>query len=466
MERLSGLDASFLYLETRSQLMHIVGLIELDPNTVEGGYSFEKMRDELSRRIGALPTFRRKVRDSIINLDHPVWVEDRNFDIERHVHRVAVPAPGGQHELADFCAHIAGVPLDRSKPLWEMWVIEGLADGKIAVLLRMHHAGVDGVTASDLLAQLCTLTPEPPELDKEVLSHTAGDATFAGLALDGAWQVARRPLSFARLLPKTAQLPFDWISRALRNEAMPAPFRAPRTSFNKSITAHRSIAYTQVSLSDLKRIKDHFDVKINDVVLSVCAGALRTYLENNDELPEQPLVAMVPVSVHGDNDDDLVTQGTNKVTGMFTKLPSNIEDPVERIQTIGEQVRTAKDHHGSMDSNLLRGWAQFVPPATLGMAMKLYASQELAERHPVIYNLVISNVPGPDFPLYYLGAKIEAMYPLGPVFHGAGMNITVFSQNGLLNIGVIACKELVPDPWPLMRAFEEEVKSLLEACDP
>jgi hypothetical protein len=410
--------------------MHIIGLIELDPETVQGGYSFAKMRDELERRIGALPTFRRKLRDSILNLDHPVWVEDRNFDIERHVHRVAVPAPGGQQELADFCAHIAGVPLDRSKPLWEMWVIEGLADGKIAVLLRMHHAGV------------------------------------AGLAADGALQIARRPLSFARLLPKTAQVPFEWVSRALRGEAMPAPFRAPRTLFNRSITPHRSIAYTQVSLTDLKRIKDHFDVKLNDVVLSVCAGALRSYLDERGDLPEQPLVAMVPVSVHGDNDDDLVTEGTNKVTGMFTKLATDVADPVERITTIGEQVRKSKDHHGSMDSNLLRGWAQFIPPATMGLAMKLYSSNELAEHHPPVFNLVISNVPGPDFPLYYLGAKIDAMYPLGPVFHGSGINITVFSQNGQLNIGAIACKEHVPDPWPLMRAFEHEVKALLEACDP
>ncbi|PXW35685.1 UNVERIFIED_CONTAM: WS/DGAT/MGAT family acyltransferase [Williamsia faeni] len=465
MERLSGLDASFLYLESRSQLMHIIGLIELDPNTVEGGYSFEKMRDELQRRIAGLPTFRRKLRDSILNIDHPVWVEDRNFDIESHVHRVAVPSPGGRTELADFCAHIAGVPLDRSKPLWEMWVIEGLADGKIAVLLRMHHAGVDGVTASDLLAKLCTFSPETPELDEESLSHSAGDASLAGLAVDGALQVARRPLSFARLLPKTAQVPFDWIARALRNEAMPLPFRAPRTPFNGSITGHRSMAYTQVSLADIKRIKNQFGVKINDVVLSVCAGALRGYLDELGELPDKPLVAMVPVSVHGDNDDDLVTQGTNKVTGMFTKLATDIEDPVQRITTVGEQVRKSKEHHGSMDSNLFRGWAQFVPPATMGVAMRLYASQDLAEKHPVLYNLVISNVAGPDFPLYYLGAKIEAMYPLGPVFHGAGMNITVFSQDGQLNIGVIACKEHVPDPWPLMQAFEDEVKTLLEACD-
>jgi len=464
VERLSGLDASFLYLESRSQLMHIVGLIELDPDTVEGGYSFEKMRDVLDRRIAGLPTFRRKLRDSILNIDHPVWVEDRNFDIESHVHRVAVPPPGGRHELADFCAHIAGVPLDRSKPLWEMWVIEGLADGKIAVLLRMHHASVDGVSAADLLAKLCTITPDEPELDEEAMAQSAGDASLAGLAVDGALQVARRPLSFARLLPKTAQVPFDWISRARRNEAMPLPFRAPRTPFNKSITGHRSLAYTQVSLTDVKRIKDHFGVKINDVVLSVCAGALRSYLDDLGELPDQPLVAMVPVSVHGDNDDDLVTQGTNKVTGMFTKLATDIADPIERITTVGEQVRKSKEHHGSMDSNLFRGWAQFVPPATIGMAMRLYASQELADRHPVIYNLVISNVAGPNLPMYYLGAKIEGMYPLGPVFHGAGMNITVFSLDGHLNVGVIACKELVPDPWPLMQAFEDEVKALLAAC--
>lgn len=201
MERLSGLDASFLYLETRSQLMHVIGLVEVDPSTVPGGYSFTKMRSELERRVSAMPTFRRKLDNSMLNIDHPVWIEDDDFDIERHVHRVAVPGPGGAGELAELVGHLAGQTLDRGKPLWELWIIEGMANGRITAMLRVHHASTDGVTSAEMLSQLCTLTPEAPDLDPDKLLETAGPSSRTTIAVTGAMNFfLGRPVAMAKLL--------------------------------------------------------------------------------------------------------------------------------------------------------------------------------------------------------------------------------------------------------------------------
>jgi WS/DGAT/MGAT family acyltransferase len=466
VERLSGLDASFLYLETRSMLMQVVGMIEIDPSTVPGGWSFDGMLREMDRRITAMPTFRRKLHDSLFNLDHPVWIEDRSFDIERHVHRVALPDPGGDVELADFCAHIAGVPLDRSKPLWEMWVIEGRPHGTVSIMLRMHHASVDGVSAADLLAQLCSLTPDDPDLDDDKIGASAGNASLPALVTDGLVNFAvRRPISIARMLPQTARVPFQWISRSRQNEAMPAPFSAPRVAFNGTITPHRSIAFTQISLDDIKTIKNHFDATVNDVVMAVCAGGLRHYLEQTDDLPDKPLVAAVPVSTHDEGDDDrLVVAGTNKVTAMMMTLPTDVEDPVARIEAMRESSAKAKSHHKALDATLLRGWAQLIPPMTIGALVRLYSNYHLADRHPAAVNVIISNVPGPSFPLYFLGSRIRALFPLGPIADGMGLNLTVMSCDGQMNFGAIACKEQMPDAWPFMRAIEDEVKALLAEC--
>ncbi|MDY6807602.1 wax ester/triacylglycerol synthase family O-acyltransferase [Gordonia sp. HNM0687] len=466
MQRLSGLDASFLYLETRSQLMQVIGLMEIDPSTVPGGYSFEKMRDELERRIAAMPTFRRKLDNSMLNIDHPVWIEDDRFDIERHVHRVAVPAPGGELEVAELCGHLAGQTLDRGKPLWELWIIEGLSDGKIAAMLRMHHAGTDGVTSAEMLAQLCTLTPESPDLDHDKVEETAGPSSRTSMAVGGAVNFfVQRPIAMAKLVPGTVSVPIGWFRRSRSKSAMPAPFQAPRTRFNSPITPHRAIALTQLSLGDVKRVKNHFGVTVNDVVLAITGGALRSYLLEHDELPEQPLIAMVPVSVHGSDESSLVTTGTNKVTGMFTRLPSDLAGPVERVERAAELTRTSKEHHAEIDANMLRGWAQFAPGTTMSTLMKFYGDRHLATSHPPIFNVLVSNVPGPDFPLYFLGARVTSVYPLGPIFHGLGLNITVFSADGHLNVGVVACTDQTPDVWSIAHAFDEELKQLLEVCD-
>lgn len=460
MDRLSGLDASFLYFESGSMLMHVCGLLVLDQSTMPEPYEFERLRGQLAERVAATPAFRRRLHDPALNLDHPVWVDDTEFDIEQHVRRLTLPAPGEREQLAAACADLAGQPLDRRRPLWEMWVIEGLAAGQIAVLTKMHHATVDGVSGASLVSELCSLEPGGPPLGSG--AATPARPSDARIVLDGALRVARRPVNLARLLPATVGVLPRWIGRARRGAAMPAPFTAPRTSFNATITGHRSVAFARLDLAVVKAVKNAFGTTVNDVVLAICSGALRRYLDERGELPESSLVAMVPVSVHGRSS----APGSNKVSGMFTSLASDVADPVERLAAIAAQNRVAKEHHGTLSASLLQDWAQFAAPNTFGLAVRVYSRLRLAERHPVIHNLVISNVPGPPMPMYFLGARITGFYPLGPVFHGAGLNVTVLSNDGRLDVGLIACRELVPRLWDLaddLSAALDELAARAEA---
>ena len=458
MNRLSGLDASFLYLESSTQLLHVCGVVMISPGTMPEAYSFEAMKAAIGRRISALPEFLRTLHTVPLHLDHPVWVVDEDFDIDRHVHRLAVPSPGGQEELAEIVGHLAGIPLDRSRPLWEMWIIEGLADGRIAVFTKMHHATVDGVSGANLISNLCSLEAEAPAVPDRMPEHDRVPSDLE-LAARGVVAAATRPLEMAKLVLPSAGIVTSWIGRARKGKAMPAPFTAPRTSFNGTITGHRCAAFADFALEDVKVVKKATGATVNDVVLGLVGGALRHYLEERDELPASSLVAMVPVSVHGKSR----RQGSNKVSGMFTKLFTDVEDPLERIRAIAETTADVKEHHHAIDADTLQDWAQFAAPRTFGMAVRVYSRLRLAERHPVVHNLVVSNVPGPPVPVYFMGARIEGLYPLGPVFHGAGLNVTVMSNNGRMNVGLLACRELVPSVADLGRRIPAELDAVLEA---
>lgn len=462
-QRLSGLDASFLYLETPSQPLHVCSILELDTATVPGGYTFDRMRDALSLRIRAMPEFRMKLADSLLNLDHPVWVADNDFDVDRHLHRIGLPAPGGRLELSGICGHIAALPLDRSRPLWEMWVIENVAGtdahagGRLAVMTKVHHAAVDGVTGANLMSQLCSTEPDAPPPDPV---DAPGGASRLEIAVGGLARFAARPVHLAtKVLPATVTTVVDTVRRAVAGEAMARPFSAPQTAFNASVTGHRNVAYAQLDLADVKTVKNHFGVKVNDVVMALVSGVLRQFLLDRGELPESSLVAMVPVSVHGRSD----RPGRNKVSGMFASLQTQIADPAERIVAIAEASSVAKEHSSAIAASLLQDWSQFAAPAVFGVAMRLYAGTRLTEARPV-HNLVVSNVPGPQVPLYFLGAEVTAMYPLGPIFHGSGLNITVMSLNGKLDIGLISCPELLGDLWDMADDFKVCMDELLAAA--
>jgi diacylglycerol O-acyltransferase len=372
---------------------------------------------------------------------------------------MAAPAPGSERELTEVAGHLAGIPLDRSRPLWEMHVIEGLANGKIAVFSKMHHASVDGVSGSNMISYLCSLEADAPPLDS---GEGAGDHQRAPSDLElvgrGLLATATKPWQLAKLVTPTVRTLVETASRARQGTAMAAPLTAPRTSFNGTITGHRSIALTDVSLDDIKQIKHAVPgATVNDVVLALSGGALRRYLQDRDELPDTSLLASVPVSVRNESTR---TGGRNKVSTIFCRLGTDVEDPLERITEMSVANAHAKDHHTAVPADTLQEWAEFAAPRTFGLAVRMVSDLRLAEKTPVIHNLVISNVPGPPVPLYFVGARIDALYPLGPIFHGAGLNITVMSNNGQMHIGAIACRELMPNVWDLVDQFPVELEAM------
>lgn len=464
MQRLSGLDASFLYLETAAQPLHVCSILELDTSTMPGGYSFDRLRDLMAERIRAMPEFRERIADNRFNLDHPVWVDDKDFDVDRHLHRIGLPSPGGRRELADICGHIASLTLDRSRPLWEMWVIENVGGtgngaahegGRIAVMTKVHHAAVDGVTGANLMSKLCTTEPDAPA--PEPVDGPGGGSDIE-IAVSGALRFAARPLNLVNVVPNTVTTVIDTVRRARTGMTMAPPFVAPKTAFNANVTGHRNVAFAQLDLEDIKTVKNHFGVKVNDVVMALVSGVLRTFLLDRGELPNNSLVAMVPVSVHEKSD----RPGRNQVSGMFARLETSIEDPAERLKAIAEANAVAKQHSSAIAATLLQDWTQFAAPAVFGTAMRLYASSRLSGARPV-HNLVVSNVPGPQGRLYMLGCEVKAMYPLGPIFHGSGLNMTVMSLSGNLDVGIVSCPELLPDLWDMADDFDVALAELLAA---
>jgi WS/DGAT/MGAT family acyltransferase len=314
---------------------------------------------------------------------------------------------------------------------------------------------VDGVTGANLMSQLCSTEPDAPAPEPV---EGVGDANQIQIAVTGLAKFASRPLKLASVVPKTVSSVLETALRARSGLAMAAPFAAPPTAFNASITGHRNVAYAQLDLEDIKAVKSYFGVKVNDVVMALVSGVLRQFLLDRGELPDSSLVAMVPVSVHGKSD----RPGRNQVSGMFSRLETQIADPAERLKSIAEANSVAKQHSSAISASLLQDWSQFAAPAVFGLAMRAYARTRLTKSRPV-HNLVISNVPGPQMPLYMLGSEVKAMYPLGPIFHGSGLNITVMSLNGKLDVGLIACPELVPDLWELADDFAVGMEELLLA---
>ena len=377
------------------------------------------------------------------------------------MNRIALPEPGGREELAAVCGRIIAMPLERGKPLWEMWVIEGVGgsaareDARLALLLKVHHAVVDGVSAANLLNQLLDTEPDaaPPDPVDGPKQASAWE-----IAADGLWRFVTRPWQLTRVVPTTASMIVNTVNRAVGGSAMAAPFSAPNTPFNKALTAERNLAMAQLPLEDVKKIKDHCDVKVNDVVMALCAGALRGYLEGRDELPAKPLIAFVPASVHDESD----RPGRNQLSGMFSNLHTDIEDPLDRLRTIGQSNVRAKEHSSSLGPTMLLDLAQSLSRNMFGLALGLLSRTPLGTT--AITNVVISNVAGPPTTLYSAGAEITGLYPFGPVFPGAGLNITVMSLDGKLNIGIISCPQLVDDLWDLADRFEAELKELLSRC--
>jgi WS/DGAT/MGAT family acyltransferase len=454
---MGGLDAAFLAAETPAMHLHVVGVLLLDAKSAPKGWRPERVMELMAQRLPLLPPFRWQMVGRPDGIDRPRWIEAPNFSLADHVHRATLAAPGGSAELEAFIGQVASVPLDRSRPLWDLHVVDGLADGSVAVVTKLHHAFMDGGAGSAVMASLFDLDPEQTSPAPEDTWEPEAPPT----ALESVAQTASGMMRRATRAPST-------VTRSMRSASafmgamFPArrggrgPF-APRTPFNGPLTPRRTVALGGTSLSTARAIRSAYGCTVNDVVLAAVAGALRSLVIDGGGEPSHPLIASVPVSVRSEP-----TPGAfdNRTSVVMVPLPTDLDDPELRLLDVAERSRAAKDHHGALGPDLIEDWTQLLPPWAIAAGADLWSRRGLAALMPPVFNLVVSNVPGPPIPLYLAGCPVLATYPLGPLMEGSGLNVTVLSQCDDLLIGVTACPDLVPNPTALVDGFCDEVATL------
>ncbi|HWE56990.1 MAG TPA: wax ester/triacylglycerol synthase family O-acyltransferase [Acidimicrobiales bacterium] len=470
MKQLTGLDASFLYLESGVQFGHVSGLGVFKRPDTPGWSAYDAVRQKLTRRLPDLEPFRRRLVEVPLRLDHPFWIEDPDFDIEFHVRETAIAAPGTREQLAKLVARLIALPLDRNHPLWECYVIDGLEGDCFGVLTKMHHATVDGAAGAELMTIFYDYepgqmtvpehlglppgekVPSPAQMvSKAVMSSIGKPGKFVGLqirTLRAVGEMTRnRGLTGLAGLLRTIPNPIgnQVAARSRRDDdgpEAPPETNAPATPFNGAITAHRRVALRSVPLDQVKAIKSATGATVNDVVMAACAGGLRRYLLKHDCLPDRPLVAMVPVSIRTGNEAD---RWTNRVSSLFPIMPTTADDPMDRLRQMQKIMDEAKDRFTLLPASVLVDYADFAPPALAIRAARVASRLRIADRVNPPLNLVVSNVPGPRRTLYLDHAEMLNYYPVSTITDGIGLNITVQSYCDTMDFALVSCRELVPD---------------------
>jgi WS/DGAT/MGAT family acyltransferase len=474
MQQLTGLDASFLALETANATGHVGGVCVLDPAGAPRPLTLARLTEVLAERVPLVPVLRRRLLNVPFGLDQPYWVDDPDFDIEYHIREIALPRPGSEAQLTEQVSRLHARPLDRSRPLWEIYLITGLARRRVAVYTKIHHAAIDGASGAELLTILLDLSPDGRELPAALPFRPSRPPGPAALAAMAAARLAWRPVQtvritneLVRMLPTLAPAMNALVGGMLglgRGDGgviASAPGRAPATPFNKPITPHRRLALRSVDLATVKIVKNAFGVSVNDVVMAMCAGALRRWLSDHQALPDTPLVAMIPVSVR---DTGGKAAMGNKVSAMLATLPTHLTDPGERLDIVHAATKLAKAQQAAIPQGLVDQISDFSPPALTARAARVVFATGVLHRLPP-FNLCISNVPGPNVPVYLCGAKLLAHYPVSVVTDGQGLNITLVGYLGQLHFGLVACRELVPDIETLASYLVDELELLLKAAD-
>ena len=468
MEPLSGLDAAFLSIETDTSRLHVGAVLVLDPP--EGRRSlfspstrFAQIRRVIEQRVHLARPLRQRVVRMPLGLHHPVWADDADLDLDDHVRRASLPAPGGPRELEELVADIMGRPLDPDRPLWEMVVVEGLAGGRSALVAKLHHAILDGVSGASLLATFL----DPGPRDRPVPLQGAWEAAPAPGAHELLWHAAsgllRNPAVAADALNRGVEA-LAWASRQGRRPPVgddppqPQLFGAPRSSINGAISSRRRFATVSVPVADLDLVRRTFATTSNDVVLAAVAGGVRRMLAARGDLPEKPLVALVPVSMRRRR--DAASLG-NRLSGMLVSLRTDVDDPSARLLAIARGTAAAKARHRATRGRLLRDVVQLSPPAVTSRVARLAAGLRVFDRLPPPFNLVVSNVPGPGTPLWCAGSRVVALYPVGPVAEGVGLNVTAISYAGELSVGLLGCRRLVPEVQDLAIRVDEAFGQLV-----
>jgi diacylglycerol O-acyltransferase len=462
MQRMPGVDAGYFYMETPSLHMHTLKIAVLDPPE---GYHFDMLREELDRRLHLLPPFSKRVLPVPGGLYHPMWFEDASIDLADHVHRVVLPSPGTWEQVEEEIGRIASTPLDRTRPLWEAHALEGLADGRVVIVSKVHHALADGVASATLLANVMDSTPSQVPAAQPEAWHTDALPSNPQLLVGALRDLLRDLLRLPGLVIRTVRSVLSVIK--VRRDATVNPPRpildAPRTSFNRAITSRRSFATTSLSIDQVKIVRRAFDASFTDVVLAVVGGAMREWLLSRGELPERSLLAGVPVA----NDDALGSNRLigNKVSNIFTSLGTDVADPVERLNRIGEVTAASRKMQELLGLDMLESWVQYAPPALMSGFMKLYSRFGLASKHPPPFNVVVSNVPGPREELDIAGAHLVDLYSVGPILEGIGLNVTVWSYLDRLNFSALACPDTLTDLRGIVDRLQPALDELVKAAE-
>jgi WS/DGAT/MGAT family acyltransferase len=436
----------------------------LDPSTAPGGFGIEHVRRDIAAKLDRLVPFRLQVAAPVLGLGRPVWVDTRDLDLDRHIHAAAVPRPGTMRQLADLAGELFARPLPRDRPLWQLWFVEGLEDGRVALIWKAHHALMGGVEATNLLRLLYDV--DAPEAQETAAPSGPAERFPSPLAVvaRAAVDVSTLPVRVARLFGDGA-VAAARISRFLLGGGRPAstlPFTGPRTSLNGTLVADRTCAFTSLSLQDVKTVKDALGVTVNDVVLAVCAAALRTYLDDRRELPSRSLNATVMAAAGGIGAHAGAVLG-NATSVLGATLATDVVDPLDRLRRISASTRTAKLLHRALGDEMVMRLAETLPPGIFGVALRAYGATGLASVLRPPFNAVISNVPGPPMTLYSSGARVLSCYLFGPLIQSVALDITVISYAGSLDVGIAASPNLVPDPWPIADAMPAALAALVVA---
>ncbi len=482
MHQLSSLDAQFLHVESATTVGHVGSLILLDPAQAPGGeLSLERLRDVLEPRLHLAAPLRQRLVKVPLGLGRPYWVDDPDFDIEFHLREIGLPGPGDDVQLGEQVARIHARPLDRTRPLWEMYLIHNVSEGRQALYAKVHHAAIDGVSGAEILATIMDVTVEPRVEEQPDELWEPPPLPGSGVLMShGLAAMATQPLDVMRTLPKSlphlAGLPgagfvpgaktISDVADSLLKMATAGSLgrtierrtlATPPTPLNGSITAHRRFAYGSLPLTEIKTVKNAFVMTVNDVVMALCTAALRRWLLDHDGLPDRPIVVAVPVSIRT---DDQTGSNGNQVSVMLAEMPTHLADPLDRLLAVQLSMAEAKEQFEAVPASILQDLAAVIPTALSGLAARAIFSMVTVGAFP--FNLFISNVPGPQLPLYIGGARVLGVYPASAITDLTGaLNITLFSYDGALDFGLIACRELVPDVWNLIGYLRDALDELL-----
>ena len=480
LQQLSPLDASFLYVENQKAGNHIGGLYIYDQSSVPGGkLGFKDILRFMESRLHLAPRYRHKVVNVPLNLDHPYWADDERFDLEYHIRHLALPKPGDWRQLNILVSRIMDRPLDLTRPLWSLHVIEGLDNvegvppGSFAVVSRMHHAAIDGTSGMAMSMALHDLDPKNQGGDPEPWKPRPAPNT-AELLLRAQMNNLAQPFRFAQVLAESMPASMR-VMAGLQEEnfrAPPAIGDVPRTRFSGNISGHRMIDGVSFALEDLKAIKDSIPgATLNDVVLTIGGGALRKYLDDKNELPEKSLITMAPISVR-DKDNrrggtaEMAANPGNLVTAMLASLATNVADPLDRFRAVHESTSSSKELTNAIGAKLMTDYSQFIPAATTGLAARLFSGMGLGGQVQLPFNTVMTNVPGPQMPLYMAGAKMVNQWGLGIIMDGLGLFHSIVSYNGNLTVCAVSDRDMMPDPDVYMDAYRESFAQLKAAALP